>query len=142
MRNVICLALLSALPTFATLGTPVPLTVTDRSGFARNNEGITTGVPVPQSANITDVRTVMVTTAPGGSCAGGSTIDSMLHVVARWGGTPADTSKPIKWVWVEFLGDVGASTTNVYCLADRSGADPGAANIVITQDSTYITVNT
>jgi hypothetical protein len=141
VRNIALLPLLS-FPCFAALNTPVPLSVTDRSGVIRSDEGITTGVPIPQSANITDVRKLMVTRAATESCAGGMTIDSMLHVVARWNGAPTDVKKPIKWIWVELIGDVAASGTSTYCLADRVGADPGTTAVKVTEDRTFITVAT
>jgi len=120
----------------------VPLSVTDRSGSIRSDEGITTGVPISQSANITDARKMMVTRAVSGSCTGGITIDSMLHVVARWNGAPNDVRKPIKWIWVELIGDVPASGKSTYCLADRVGADPGTTAVKVTEDRTFITVAT
>src|SRR5579863_7162869 len=130
------------LPAFGNLGAPVPLTVTDRSGVARNNEGITTGVPIPQSANVSDVRNLMITAGAGHTCAGGKIIDSMLTVAARWGGEPGDGAKPIKWVWVEFIGSVGANSFATYCLADRTGPDPGTTAVTVIQDRTFITIAT
>jgi hypothetical protein len=138
VRSLAFLLLLS-IPCLANLNTPVPLSVTDRSGSIRSEEGITTGVPIPQAANITDVRKLMVTRAAGGSCAGGITIDSMLHVVARWNGAPNDAKKPIKWIWVELTGDVPANGRSTYCLADRLGADPGTTAVKVTEDRTFIT---
>ncbi len=126
----------------ANLGTPVPLSVADHSGSSRSDEGITTGIPIPQSANITDVRKLMVTRATGESCARGITIDSMLHVVARWSGAPNDVSKPIKWIWVELIGDVEGNGKSTYCLTDRIGPDPGTTAVKVTEDRTFIVVAT
>jgi len=52
------------------------------------------------------VRKLIVIRAAGESCAGGIIIDSMLHVVARWNGAPNDVKKPIKWIWVQLIGDI------------------------------------
>lgn len=92
--------LLFAVPSFAGLGNPVPFTITDRSGYARRNEGITSGVPVPQSAGITDVHSLMLTDARG------AVVPSQMKVLARWAGAPDDTSKPVKWVLVDFLSNM------------------------------------
>ena len=135
--------LLIAVPSIASLGNPVALTVTDRSGYARANEGVTTGVPIPQSANVTDVRNLMVTTAPGGACGGGTAVDSEITAVERWGGAPTNTALPLKWVWVEtVLPSVPANGTAQVCLADRVGADPGTLNVTATASGGFITVDT
>src|SRR5579863_1755290 len=142
MKRCLVLLLLCP-PVFGSLGTPVPLTLTDRSGVARTNEGVTTGVPIPQSANVLDVRNLMVTSSNAGSCSGGSTVSSMLHVVERWNGAPSDATKPIRWVWVEIV--VPSLLPNgsvVYCLKDRVGADPGGSPLTVTNSGGFITVNT
>ena len=140
----LCLSLLVAsLPAFGSLGAPVPLTITDRSGVARTNEGVTTGVPLPASANVLDVRNLMLTTSSAGNCSGGSTVDSMLHAVERWNGSPTDVTKPIRWVWVEtVVPSLAANASVVYCLKDRAGSDPGTTALTVTNTGGFITVNT
>ena len=128
--------LLVAIPSFAGLGNPVAFTITDRSGYARRSEGITSGVPIPQEAGITDVRSLMLTDA------GGNVVPSQMKVLARWAGAPADVAKPVKWVLVDFLGNVNAQSTATYYLADRAAPDGSGASVSVTADAQYITIDT
>src|ERR1017187_746646 len=129
-------ALFIGIPCFAGIGNPVAFTITDRSGYARRNEGITSGVPIPQEAGITDARSLMLTDGNG------NIVPSQMTVLARWAGAPTDVNKPVKWVLVDFLGNVNANSTATYYLADRAAPDGSGAAVSVTTDAQYITVNT
>jgi hypothetical protein len=128
---------LISIPAFANLGQPIAFTITDRSGFPRTNEGITSGVPIPQSAGIMDARSLMLTDGQG------QIVPSQMQVLARWGGSPEDASKPLKWLLVDFLGNVAANATATYYLADRTAPD-GAPGVSVSaaMGRGYVTVNT
>ena len=79
----------------------VPLTVTDHAGVTRVSDPVTSGVPLPRAANVTDVAQLQLTDADGQSVA------AQFTALARWGGAPDDATKPIKWVLVDFQADVG-----------------------------------
>lgn len=113
----------------------VQLNLTDRSGQTRTGEVVTWGVSLAQTAAVTDVRNLELTTS--NTCAAGSNIDSHLLVTARWGGAPTDTTKPIRYILADFHAPTltGSGTAAVY-LADRVGSDPGTAQAVtVTTDS-------
>jgi hypothetical protein len=115
----------------------VPLTLRDGSASTRTNDWVTTGVPLPQGTGVTNAANLMVTDSTP------TTVDSMLTVLARWGGAPSDATKEIKWVLCDFRASVASGSTAVYYLTDRAGSDPGnSPTVVITSDATYYTVNT
>lgn len=115
----------------------IPLTLRDDSNTTRTNDWVTTGVPLPRGTGVTDVTNLMVTDGSG------TVIDSMRTVLSRWGGAPTDGSKEIKWVLLDFRASVASGSTAVYYLKDRAGSDPATSPAVsVTQDSTYITVDT
>ncbi len=127
--------LLACLPALAEVGN-VRLTVKDWAGVARNGEIVTSGIPLPESAGVTDAANLMVTDESG------AVIDSQMTVLARWGGAPGDGTKPIKWVLVEFPATVAAGESATYYLKDRSGPDPGSLSLSVTEDATFVTIDT
>src|SRR5579872_1510720 len=124
MRSVraLLVGLLLVSGAWATIGTPVLLTLTDRSTVARTGNVVLAGIPIAEASAITDVRNLAITTAPSGACAGGVQIDSHRLVTERWHGDPTDSSKNIKWILVAISSPTlaGSGTVKV-CLADRSG---------------------
>jgi hypothetical protein len=128
--------LLAVSCSWAGIGTPVLLDLTDRSTVTRTGDVVLAGVPIPEAAAITDVRNLAITTAPGNVCAGGVNIDSHRLVTERWHGDPTDATKNIKWVLVAIAAPslAGGGMAHV-CLADRSGADPGTATAVTVNSS-------
>ncbi len=67
---------------------------------------VTVGLPLSETANLTDAATLVVTDAAG------KVVPSQFRVLARWGATADQTSKPIKWL----LADFKASAPGAYFL--------------------------
>lgn len=139
----IFIALLVAIPTWASLGT-ISFTVPNCSGVVRTAEGQTAGVPIPQSSAITDVRNLMVTDNSN------TIIPSHLTVTERWGGPPSDITKAIKWIRIDILTSISQVSGSQFCngdttqtgggatykLADRTGPDPVFPGVSVTTDNT------
>ena len=132
----LAILLLAVSSSWAGIGTPVLLDLTDRSTVTRTGNIVLAGVPIPETSAVTDVRNLAITTAPSNACAGGVNIDSHRLVTERWHGDPTDTSKNIKWVLVAIAAPTlaGSAVAHV-CLSDRSGADPGTATVVTINSS-------
>jgi len=120
------------------IGSPVLLNIQERANLTRTAEGLLVGIPLAQSYNITDSNTVMLTTAPSGTCSGGVAVNSHRLVTARWGGAPTDLTKPIRVILFSHLSPtIAGLATGHLCLADRGVAvDPGG-----TPQVTYTTDN-
>ncbi|HLD21826.1 MAG TPA: hypothetical protein VJB65_02905, partial [Patescibacteria group bacterium] len=74
----------------------VPLTVADTANVKRSYSTVTSGVPLPRSADIKRKKALRIVNAKG------KAIPAQFTVLARWGGKPKDRNKPIKWVLVDF----------------------------------------
>ena len=57
---------------------------------------VTLGVPLAESANVTDPAALSVTDATG------KTVPAQMRVLARWGAPAAQTVRPVKWLLVDF----------------------------------------
>ncbi|RJP30889.1 MAG: hypothetical protein C4536_09140 [Actinobacteria bacterium] len=114
----------------------VELRLKERAGVARNGEITTSGVPLPRDFNVY---------SPDDIClfdAGGSPVPCQKKVTARWGGSPGDTSKPVKWVLLDFPASVGASGESVYYLRRSSARADPPSPINVSDDGATVTVNT
>lgn len=74
---------------------------------------VTMGVPLGEAANVTDAAQLGVTDSAGNPVA------SQMRVLARWGATPEQTARPIKWLLVDFKPVVGG--THVLTRAAQPG---------------------
>jgi hypothetical protein len=115
--------LLVSIPCFGVIGTPIPLTITNASGFSRTGNKVMGGIPIAESFAITNVRNLSITIC------GGANQDSDRIVTERWHGDPTDNTKSIKAILV--ITDYGANL----CLADRVGSDPGTSAKVTVNSS-------
>ncbi|KIH75488.1 hypothetical protein SAMN05660860_03243 [Geoalkalibacter ferrihydriticus] len=100
---------------------PVRLIVRDTApgGQKRDQEPVTTGVPLPLSADIVDTRSLVLTDVRG------QAVPAQFTVLARWNGPLADETLPIRWVLVDFQADVSASGTSEYELSKTEHAGGG-----------------
>lgn len=89
---------------------------------------VTMGVPLSEAANVTDAAQLGVTDSAG------SAVPSQLRVLARWGGTPDETSRPIKWLLVDFKPASGG--THVLTRA----AQPGSKLVAISETASTIRI--
>lgn len=114
------------------------MTVREIAGVARTNEVLSSGVPLPRSADIktTDGLVVIDTN--------GTRIPAEFHVLARWNAGLSDTNAPIEWLLVIFPATVVANGSTTYQLTNGvAGDNPLPANpLTILQNGNQFTVNT
>ena len=118
---------------FASLN--VPLTVTDYAGMNRTQEPVTSGVPLPESANIISTSQLILVDSQG------NPVPAQFTVLSRWHGTPDDETKPIKWVLIDFQANVPENQSSVYYLKDN-GNSSSLPPIYVQEESDKIIVNT
>jgi len=88
----------------------IPLSVSECAGIKRADEPLTSGIPLPESANITSTLDLEV-------CDNNNIrIPAQFTVLSRWHGIPSDETKPIKWVLLDFNADVNIGGTSTYYL--------------------------
>lgn len=111
-------------------------TVTDSTGIARVNEPITSGVPLPRSLNITSTAGLRLVDGSG------TAIPAQFTVTARWGGTPSDATKAIKWLLIDFqIANLAGNQSANFTLQD-AGAQPSMPTLTVTNGADSITINT
>ncbi len=99
----------------------VPVTVRERAGVARAAEPITFGLPLPESLGIRDPKALVAQDARGQAA------PVQMAVVARWKGSPADQTKPIKWLLVDLQADAAAGQSATYRVSAGQPAIAGPA---------------
>ena len=116
----------------------IPLTITDYANIQRINEPVISGIPLPKEANITSINQLQITGSQG------NPIPAQFTVLSRWNGTPEDSSKPIKWVLLDFQANVPKNGTSIYYLktTTSNGGNTQNTNLSIQEDSEKIIVNT
>lgn len=105
---VASISMFAAAPRVSAAALNIPLEVKNEMAVQRTSEPVTTGIPIPRSADIkavSDLNVVDATMAP---------VLSQFSVTARWGGAPGDGSLPVKWLLVTFMADVAPSSSAVY----------------------------
>jgi hypothetical protein len=114
----------------------IELRVRENAGVARDGEITTSGVPLPSDSGIFSSSEISLFDASG------SPVPCQAKVTARWGGSPDDASKAVKWVLLDFPASVAASGESIYYLR-RSGTrvDP-PASIKVIDDGGTVVVNT
>ncbi|HMX29266.1 MAG TPA: hypothetical protein PKC13_27010, partial [Blastocatellia bacterium] len=81
---------------------------------------VTIGVPLGEAANVTDAAQLGVTDSAGNA------VPAQIRVLARWGGTPEQTARPIKWLLVDFKPVAGG--THVLTRAAQPNNKPVSIN--------------
>lgn len=115
------------------------ITVSEPVGILRKNEPVTSGIPLPESANIISTDQLMLNDENG------NLIPAQYKAASRWGGTPDDISKPIKWVFLNFQSNVSANESQVYYLKEKpinfeNNADKAKLSVI--EDYDKFIVNT
>lgn len=111
------------------------LSIENELPFARVDEPVTSGVPIPQSSQLLNVSQLRVLDAAN------QPVPAQFRVLGRWGSGPDDTTRPIRWLEVHFAADVPASATATYQL-DVGGSGNAPAALQATQLADAITVTT
>jgi len=103
------------------LASVTALDVRNDQSFDRVAEPVFSGVPLPESLRITDSDRLRVLDGSGRE------VPAQFRVLGRWGGGPAERTRPIRWLEVGFAADVPARGTATYTLDDagRGAAAPG-----------------
>lgn len=131
------LILLSLAWTTTALGLTVPLSIENsRAEDARVQEPVTSGIPLPEDAGISDVSALAILNAQG------QVVPAQFTVLARWKGLVSDTSKPIKWTLVDFQADVPAGAGAAYTLSTAGQNIPPPAPVTIQENRNDYLVNT
>jgi hypothetical protein len=127
------------LPAFGMADSTNPLSVTlavkENAGVARNEEPVTSGISIPKEAAILSTQNLAIFDEDN------KEIPAQFRVLARWHGAPGDSSKPIKWLLIDFEASVSAHGLSTYHL--RSGGS-GSSGSALAEYNTpdVITVNT
>ncbi len=119
-------------------GLDVLLTLREQAGVPRTSEPVTSGFPLPAEADITDIGRLRLTDAAG------QPVAAQFVPLARWGGAPNDTSRPIKWVLADFRADVAAYDQTTYRLQAVDPAErrsDSARGITVTETETLLMIN-
>ncbi len=127
---------LPALKTTGASGLDVPLTVRETTGAARMSEPVTSGVPIPRSANLLDLARLRLLDATARPVA------AQFTPLARWGGAPSDATKPVRWLLLDFQASVPANGAAQYRLVDSGGAAPAVPALSVTESADAIVVDT
>lgn len=114
----------------------IPLSITDYAGIDRTGEPVSSGIPLPQDVNIISVDSLQVTDGDN------NPIPAQFRILSRWHGTVDETTKPIKWVLVDFQADVPAEGTATYNLTDQGTGNIAETNLEIQEDNDHITIST
>ncbi|MDY6833976.1 MAG: hypothetical protein SVY53_04155 [Chloroflexota bacterium] len=113
----------------------VALSVKERSGIDRNDEPVTSGIPLSRDNNITNVDELCIKDSAG------NLVPAQFRVLARYDGEPTDTSRPIRVVLVDFAAQVSANSESLYYLEDK-GAGTMTGPDIASEDATHILLTT
>ena len=117
----------------------IPLTVRETAGVARAGEVLRSGVPLPRSLGVRDVRALTVVDPAG------RPVLAEFHVLARWNAGKDDTAAPVQWVLAVFPASVAARGSAVYTLLTDGSAGanpPPMAALRLTRQGRQVTVDT
>jgi hypothetical protein len=117
----------------------IALTVRETAGIARTGEVVRSGVPLPRSLQVRDLRRLAVVDAAG------RPVPADLHVLARWNAGRQDAAAPVQWLLVVFPATVSARGKAVYTLVTDGSAGPNpspAAPLRLARQGRQITVDT
>jgi hypothetical protein len=123
----------------AVSGVRVDLTVRETAGIARTGEVATTGIPIPRSLGLSDIRGLAVVDPAG------KPVAAEFRVLARWNAGLQEAGAPVQWLLVSFPAAVPAKGSAVYKLVTDGSAGPNPAPaqpLKLTQDGSRITVDT
>ncbi len=118
-------------------GLSVALTVRETAGVARQSEPVTSGVPVARSLDLRSTGGLRLVDSSGRD------VPAQFQVTSRWGGTPGDASRPVRWVLVDFQASVGANGTATYRLEEGGAGDAAETGLRVTRnDGEYLEITT
>ncbi|HSK75190.1 MAG TPA: hypothetical protein VLQ45_01930 [Thermoanaerobaculia bacterium] len=117
----------------------VALTVRETAGVGRAGEVVRSGVPLPRSLGVRDVRGLAVVDP------GGRPVPADFAVLARWNAGKDDATAPVQWLLVSFPATVPADKSAVYTLVTdgSAGSNPAPPVAVkLTREGGQVVVDT
>ncbi|MBT8342072.1 MAG: Ig domain-containing protein [Desulfatitalea sp.] len=116
----------------------VLLSISEHAGVNRSAEPVTTGLPLPREADITHTDQLSLSDDQGNS------VSAQFSVLSRWDGQPNDSSKPIKWVCLDFQSDFQADQTRFFRLKSPEDTNANAyqSNLSVSDLNDEIVVKT
>ena len=131
MRSVLASLLLAA-----SISADVPLHVRETAGVTRASEVLSSGIPLPKSANVKSTSGLSIVDANGVA------IPAEFRVLARWNAGRTDAAAPIQWLLVTFAASVPANGETTYRLV-TNGANPAPASpLRLERNGNRVTVDT
>ena len=131
---VVALALL-VLSQAAFAELPLPLTVKNGLAEARSAVPVTWGVPLSIEDGITDPGQLSLKR-------GDDTVAVQMTPMARWGGAPDDSTRPIAWLLIDVQADLPASGISRYQLVRATRVDDASPLKIVRDDAEGITLET
>lgn len=113
----------------------VTLSVDNDRNFARIDEPVSSGVPIPRSAGLLNVNSLRLRDASGASVA------AQFKVLGRWDASVLDTAQPVRWVEVQFAANVPANSQSLYTLSD-GGSGSSSSPFAIQETASQFSINT
>ncbi|GEM_PF-6908064 len=105
-------------------GLSVPLTVPESSGVSRVAEPVTVGVPLSRQPGVLSIDRL-------GLFDGSVAVPAQFRVLSRWDGSATDTTRPIRWVLVDFQATLPAGGSRVYTLRDTGSGNAGPQGLTL-----------
>jgi hypothetical protein len=129
-------SVLGATPTYSGPPIRIPLTVRETAGVGRAGEVLRSGVPLPRSLGVRDVRILAVVDAQGRA------VPAEFVVLARWNAGKDDAAAPIQWLLVAFPATVAAGKSAAYTLVAGEGNPAPPAPLKLTRQGGHVVVDT
>jgi hypothetical protein len=114
----------------------VPLRVYNSLDVSRNDEPLTSGVPLPRALGIMDADRLLLVDASG------EAVPAQFTSLARWGSSPDDLAAPLRWVLVDFQASVGPAETAYFYLQEGGPGPEPQFSLVIDDTPEVFLVDT
>lgn len=112
--------------------------ICETEGVSRVGEVVSSGVPLPASLAISDVKDISIVDEFG------KKVQSQFRVLARWNADRNDLSAPIRWMLIHLAVDVSANKCKVFELVkgNVSEEQPSENRLQYSEDDNTIFINT
>jgi len=114
----------------------VPLLVAETDGVHRAPAPVTSGIPIPREAGLTDLGRLRLLDADGDA------VPAQFTVLARWGAGPDDTAAPVRWLLLDFQTPLRAGRQAVLRLVDTGGPAPSLPDLTVADRPAGVVIDT
>lgn len=114
----------------------LPLEITNELGINRENEYITSGIPIPQEYEIKSTDLFNITDENS------NIIPSQITISSRWFGDVDDQTKAVRWIFVTFQANAKASQTAKYYLTYGQENTTYDAINILSNDNNKLVIDT